>query len=65
MWFLFNSAQRDHKNTDVYLTGFRIDVELSPLFTLAFTGVITPQLEIKLQFPARSYIVIKPLWTLL
>ena len=29
MWFLFNSAQRDHKNTDVYLTGFRIDVELS------------------------------------
>ena len=29
MWFLFNSAQRDHRNTDVYLTGFRIDVELS------------------------------------
>jgi len=29
MWFLFNSAQRDHKNTDVYLTGFRIGVEPS------------------------------------
>jgi len=29
MWFLFNSAQRDHRNTDVYLTGFRIEVELS------------------------------------
>jgi hypothetical protein len=29
MWFLFNSAQRDHKNTDVYLAGFRIDIELS------------------------------------